>query len=247
MKRACSLNTNKDENFTCGFHPAIKTNYLLMKRIALALAILLTPFLSNAQENNSGKNDEVKTLFGKNKDAKIGWFIGFDNGYTQFGSRDVFMSGFNAGFIVDHNLTIGFSGSGWTNRDRLYYHNLTATEGAYLEGGFGGVLIEYTPQPKSAVHLTFPFKIGFGGASYVTDTKFDIWDGDEWDFKHKTLDSDAFFSFEPGVRVEVNALKFIRLSGGVSYRKVNGLNLINTPTDLMNNFTFNCGVKFGKF
>jgi hypothetical protein len=218
-----------------------------MRQIAFTLALCITAFLANAQDNTSGKNNELKTLFGKNKDSKIGWFIGFDNGYTQFGSRDVFLSGFNAGFIVDHTLTVGFSGSGWTNRNTMFYDNLTETTGACLEGGFGRLLIEYTPNSQSAVHLTFPIMAGFGGASYVSDTKINVWDEDEWDTRHKIIDTDGFFTVEPGVRAEINLLRFMRLNGGVSYRFVNGLNLVNTPTDLMDGFTFNFGIKFGKF
>ena len=43
MKRACSLNTNKDEYLTCEFHPAIKkTNYIRMKKVyAILTAVLL--------------------------------------------------------------------------------------------------------------------------------------------------------------------------------------------------------------
>jgi hypothetical protein len=218
-----------------------------MRQIAFALAILFTSFLAHAQNNPSEKSGEIKTLFGKNKDTKLGWFVGFDNGYTQFGSRDVFLSGFNAGFIVDHTLAVGFSGSGWTNRNTMFYDNLTESTGAYLEGGFGRLLIEYTPNSQSAVHLTFPFMVGFGGASYVSDTKISVWDEDEWDTRHKFLDTDAFFTVEPGVRAEINVLRLMRFNGGISYRFVNGLNLVNTSTDLMNSFTFNFGIKFGKF
>jgi len=37
------------------------------------------------------------------------------------------------------------------------------------------------------------------------------------------------------------------LSAGTSYHYVSGLDLINTSGDLMNNFTANVGLKFGKF
>jgi hypothetical protein len=218
-----------------------------MKHIKLTFAILFLSLLVNAQENSTATNDQIGTLFGKNKDAKLGWFVGFDNGYTQFGSRDVYLSGLNAGLIINHNFSIGFSGSGWTNRNSMYYSHVTDTSGAYLEGGFGRFVLEYTLLPKSAVHLTFPLMIGGGGASYINDVDYWEWDEDGWDNYHKNLDTDIFFSIEPGIRAEINIFKFMRFNAGFSYRWVTGLEMVNTPSDLMNNFSATAGLKFGKF
>ena len=218
-----------------------------MKHITLTFAILIVSLLVKAQDNSAGNNDRIGTLFGKNKEAKLGWFVGFDNGYTRFGSRDVHLNGLNLGLIINHELTIGFSGSGWTNRNSMYYANVTDSSGAYLEGGFGRILLEYTVNPKSAVHLTFPLTIGAGGASYVTDKDYWDWDDNDWDTHHKVLDTDIFFSIEPGIRAEVNVFKFMRINAGFSYRVVQGLELVHTSGDMMNNFSATFGLKFGKF
>ncbi len=218
-----------------------------MKHFTLFLMILFASFIATAQEEPSVNSDQIGTLFGKNKDAKLGWFVGLDNGYTQFGSRDVHMSGLNAGLIVNHNFSIGLSGSGWTNRNSMYYCNVTDSTGAYLEGGFGRFILEYTLNPQSAIHLTFPLLIGGGGASYINDADNWEWDEDDWDTYHKNLDTDIFFSVEPGIRAEVNVFKFMRFNAGVSYRYVSGLELINTSSTMMNNFSFMAGLKFGKF
>ncbi|MBK7031189.1 MAG: hypothetical protein IPH45_19170 [Bacteroidales bacterium] len=129
----------------------------------------------------------------------------------------------------------------------MYYNNVTDSTGAYLEGGFGRLLLEYTLNPMAPVHLTFPLMVGGGGASYVSDKEYYEWDDDNWDSHHKTIDTDAFFTIEPGVRAEVNIFKWMRLNAGVSYRYVTGLDLVNTSGDLMNNFSATCGLKFGRF
>jgi hypothetical protein len=218
-----------------------------MKNISFTFAFLFITIFAIAQDNSSGNSQEISTLFGKHKDTHLGWFIGFDNGYTQFGSRDVDLNGFNAGLILNHNLSIGFSGSGWTNRNSMFYANVADSTGAYLEGGFGRLLLEYTVNPESAVHLTFPLFIGGGGASYVADKEFYEWDDNQWDTHHKTLDTDVFFSIEPGIRAEVNIFRFMRLNAGVSYRYVSGLDLMNTSSDMMNDLSATVGLKFGKF
>lgn len=218
-----------------------------MKRFILIFAMLFLAILVNAQEGKSSNNDEINTIFGKSEETKIGWFVGIDPGYTQFDGRDVWLAGIGGGMIINHNLTIGLTGHGWTNRNGMFYPEVTDTVGAYLEGGYGGLLLEYTLFPKSPVHVTFPIMIGGGGASYVTDMEYPEWDEDEWDTSHKTLDTDHFFTIEPGVRAEVNILKFMRFNAGVSYRYVGGLHLINTSSDMMNGFTATAGLKFGKF
>ncbi len=207
--------------------------------------------IGNAQENTVENNDDFGTLFGKNQDVKLGWFVGFDNGYTQFDSRDVHLSGLSAGLIINHNFTIGFSGSGWTNRNNLYYENILDSTGAYLEGGFGHMLFEFTPFARSPIHFTFPLLIGGGAASYISETDYDWdysgWDYHEWDNHHKNLDTDLFCSIEPGIRIEANVCRFLRLNAGASYRYVSGLQLVNTSGDMMNNFSATFGLKFGKF
>lgn len=218
-----------------------------MKRITLFMAFVFMMMMVNAQEETKKSNDDFQTLFGNSEKTQIGWFVGIDPGYTQFDKRDVWMGGLSGGVIINHRFTVGLTGRGWCNRDGMYYSNVTDTAGAYLEGGYGGLLLEYTLFPKSVVHVTFPVMIGVGGASYVTSKEYLEWDEDEWDTHHLTIDSDAFFVIEPGVRAEFNLLKFMRLNAGISYRYVGDLQLINTSKDLMNNFTATVGLKFGKF
>ena len=218
-----------------------------MKRLSILLAGFVVAFSLNAQQETQKSTEELRTIFGKSGEPTVGWFIGIDQGYTQFEDRDVWTGGLNFGMTIDHRLSLGFGGHGWYNRKDMYYPEVTDTAGAYLEGGYGGLLVEYTLFPTSPVHLTFPVLIGGGGASYVSSYEYPEWDEDEWDTEHRIIDEDVFFVIEPGVRVEINVLKFMRLNAGVSYRYVDGLQMVNTSEDLMNNFNATVGLKFGKF
>lgn len=218
-----------------------------MKQLSLMIALLLMVVMVKAQTEPPQSTDEMNTIFGKEKKTRIGWVIGIDPGYTQFSGRDVWMAGLSVGMIINHNFTLGLTGRGWCNRNGMYYPNVTDTTGAYLEGGYGGLLLEYTLFPKSMVHVTFPVLIGGGDASYITDPDYSDWDEDDCDEHRRTLDKDQYFIVEPGVRAEINILKFMRLNAGVSYRYVAGLDLINTSSTVMNNFTATVGLKFGKF
>ncbi len=201
----------------------------------------------NAQPESKETSGEMQTVFGKSAQPSVGWFIGFDHTYSQFDKRDVWMGGLNFGMVIDHRLSLGLAGNGWYKRNEMYYPGITDTSGAYLEGGYGGFLIEYTLFPKSPVHLTFPLLIGGGGASYVSDQEYLEWDEDEWDSEHVVLDTDVFFVIEPGVRAEINLLKFMRLTAGVSYRYVPNLEMVHTSADMLNNLNATMGLKFGKF
>lgn len=217
-----------------------------MKQFTLLLGIFLYGALSHAQQQ-SQTSDEIRTLFDKDGKTSVGWMIGVESGYTQFDERDVWLGGLSVGVVLDHNLTIGLAGKGWVNREGMYYENIEETEGAYLEGGYGGLLLEYTLFPKSPVHLTFPVLIGGGASTYISGEEYYDWDENGWDFDHEVIDYDSYFVIEPGIRAEISLLKFMRLSAGVSYRYVNELEMVNTPDDLMNNITASVGLKFGMF
>jgi hypothetical protein len=208
------------------------------------IAALLSVVVMKAQKSS---NEEIGTIFGRGAESSIGWFVGVESGYTKFDTKEVWMGGLNGGMVINHSLSIGLGGYGWTNRKGMYYPAIDGTEGAYLEGGYGGLHVELSLFPKSPVHLTFPVLIGGGAATYVSGEESLEWDDDEWDTEHEVLDYDGFFVVEPGARAEINLLKFMRLSAGVSYRYVNDLDLVNTNSNMMNNFTANVGLKFGKF
>jgi hypothetical protein len=223
-----------------------------MKKVIAIILLLCIGVVSFAQtsetQEKTGKTDEMNTLFKKGEKVKLGWFVGIDPGYTKFDSKDVWLMGLSTGLILNHNFTIGLTGRAWTRCEQLYFNNVSDTTGAYLEGGYGGLLLEYTLFPKSIVHVTFPVMIGAGGAEYVTKNEYYTDNqGHEWDRHYHTLDSKAFFVVEPGVRAEMNLFKFMRLNAGISYRYAPNFQLMNTPKDLINNFTGTVGLKFGKF
>jgi len=217
--------------------------------IVLLMGIGLVSFAQSSEKNEkTGSDKEMNTLFSKGEKINVGWFVGIDPGYTQFDKKDVWLAGMSAGVILNHNFTIGLTGRAWMKCNQLYYNNVSDTTGAYLEGGYGGLLVEYTLFPKSLVHVTFPVMIGAGGATYTTkEILYQDSNGHEWNDHYRTLDSQAFFVVEPGVRAELNVLKFMRLNAGVSYRYAPNFTLMNTSKDLINNFTGTIGLKFGKF
>jgi hypothetical protein len=226
-----------------------------MKKFLLALLLglnLTMPLFSQEESTTkpSPKDDgEIKTLFKKsNHKAKIGYYIGPEGAYTQFKGRDVFLGGLGLGVIVNHFFSVGLEGYGIVNSNYLWYDNVDATNkrGAYLYGGYGGLKFEFRLWAKSPVHVNFPLLIGGGGLTYNT-TAYHNHDYNNNNNNGTTLDWDSFFVVEPGVMLELNLLKFMRLGAGISYRYSPDVDLMNTPGGLINNFNAKVSLRFGKF
>jgi len=135
------------------------------------------------------------------------------------------------------------------------FDNIKTGKELYLEGGYGGFLIEPVLLPGEVFHLSFPCLIGAGGAAYTQRKSYDentewVWDEDEWetkDFDAKVIDSDAYMVFEPGVELEMNLAKYVRLGFDASYRWVYGLELQNSKSDILDGFTTGITLKLGVF
>lgn len=217
-----------------------------MKNLAIMLLLVFCQIPVFAQDEPAG-DSEIKTLFKKSDHpAKLGYYIGPEAAWTQFDGRNVFLGGLSMGAVVNHFFTVGLSGYGILNSRNLWYDHIDPYDstGAYLYGGYGGVKFEFKVLPNAPVHLSFPILVGGGGLVYNT---WSYHNHDENNYDGTTIDWDAFFVVEPGVMVELNLLKFMRLDVGASYRYTPDLDLVNTQASLINSFNVNVGLKFGKF
>ncbi|MEI6455614.1 MAG: hypothetical protein WCO93_04945 [bacterium] len=235
-----------------------------MKKILITAIIFLSASgLLLAQDTTHIKksgDDEVKTLFSKGGTPckiKLGWYVGPTIAWTQFGGKNAVMPGIEGGLILNHYFSIGLAGSITANMNNLYFTNVRDTMGANFVGGYAGVKMEFTFFPKFPVHFSIPVFIGGGASAYLHQYEYDYASNNyNYDYNYnghnnywdcEVLDYNSFFVLEPGLRVEVNLLKFMRLWVGGTYRWAPGYHLMNTPDGFMSNFNFNAGLKFGKF
>ena len=227
--------------------------------VFLSLSMTMCAFSQGEQPTKKKANDDlqIKTLFGSGSHKKpipLGYFLELNAGYTQFGGKNVFLPGIDLGMIVNHNWSVGLAGSFVGNPGNLYFNNIYHTEtgsamlGAYLVGGYGGGLIEYTAFPRSVVHFSIPVMIGGGYFAYLEDYYFnkDYYHNGS-SMNYNTIDYSVCFVIEPGIKAEFNILKILRLGAGVSYRYSPNFELVNTSSDLLNQFTGRVTLRFGKF
>jgi len=231
-------------------------NYLQMKTGILALVItaMLLAGPVSAQQNNDGNDETFQTVFG-NEPGAVGGYISLGLGNTIIDDNNAFTGQFRLAARLGHSLSIGFAGTGFS--DRLYGLNYDrpglTTEGYSIEGGYGGILIEPVFAPRFPVHLSFPVLIGAGGIALTEDRNNDDWDDwndwDDWDYDsdNNVLESDAFLVIEPGVELEFNLARYLRMGAGVSYRFTNGITLDGRKDYLMNGLSGTVNLKFGIF
>ena len=96
--------------------------------------------------------------------------------------------------------------------------------------------------PREIVHITVPLFIGAGSFSAVNE---------QLDFNNfvsnVTLETSSFAVVEPGLELELNVSKNVRLNFGASYRLIQGSNLRGVTDSDLSGFAGNVTVKIGKF
>jgi hypothetical protein len=205
--------------------------------ILLFFAVALIAGNTFAQKNDSlKKSDEIKTIFG-NKKVSHGGYGAFTIGYSQIDNKDAFITGGRGMWIINHSFGIGLGGVGFGND--LYIDNNSGSQNYSLGGGYGGLILEPVLFPKFPIHLSFPVLLGAGGVANVKST----WD----EFDSYIEDSDAFLVAEPGIELEMNLLKFVRLALCTSYRFTSDVHISNKKSDVLNGLNFGLTMKFGKF
>lgn len=214
---------------------------------SLALLLGVAPRITYAQEADS---TGIRTLFGSGHRLENGGWGGPTAAYTRIMDHDAMLVGLRGGWLIDHRLTLGLAGYGLvTDLPNAAYDAHLLGEGQLLRKvsqfrtGYGGLLIEPILAHRSAIHISLPILIGAGGCAYETYT------GPHHDVDPGTWadDAQAYFVIEPGVDLEVNLVRMVRLGIGASYRYTSDITLPATPTDAMRGFNAVFAIKVGKF
>uniref|UniRef100_UPI0032178E5A hypothetical protein n=1 Tax=uncultured Draconibacterium sp. TaxID=1573823 RepID=UPI0032178E5A len=215
-----------------------------MKQLTLLVALIMAVGLAKAQDDYY--NDEVQTIFSKNKSN--GGYGAFSMAYSQIGGRDALVTGARGAFIFDHSFAIGIGGYGFVNNlDYESYHHINPEEEFMLAGGYGGLFLEPILAGTKPVHLSFPILIGMGGIALVENNGWGWdWDVDPYHPGHE-YDHDLFFVVEPAVELEFNLARFFRTALYASYRFTSDIELYDTKNDALRGFNFGATFKFGKF
>ncbi len=213
---------------------------MIYRKLLSVLLVSLVASYTYAQDNS----EQMQTLFGDNP-VVYGGYGGPRVAYTQFNGQDAWLVGGRGGAIFNHSFVIGGAGYGIVNSpmfSNISYNSVDYPK-AYLEGGYGGLYLEYILMPNKLVHLSFPVLVGAGGLLYSETSAATA----GANYEQNIIANTAFFVVEPGVEVELNIVRFMRLSAGISYRYAHNLDLPETPTNAFNSLSGSISLKFGKF
>jgi hypothetical protein len=167
-------------------------------------------------EDSSATDDpqrrEIQTLM-----TGSGGYGAISFGYTQINDLHGLEMGAQAAWVIGHNFGLGIRGTGFTS-------DLTPV-GPYnyaVSGGYGGLLMEPIIMGWWPVHFAFPIMVGGGGvASYAMYA-------DPWDYGYSDpyfTEAAGFFVTEVGIELEVNLVRFFRLSIYGNYRWTTDLDM----------------------
>jgi hypothetical protein len=221
-----------------------------MKKITFISIICFLGMSLHAQETDTVKifpkhykeqNQEIKTLFSAGRGN--GFYFGFHSGFSQINNDDAWDAGCRLAWIANHGLAVGFAGTGFATQP---YNDAVKTDLNHnYVGGYGGLLVEPIVLPMAPVHLSFPIIIGAGGIAYSSFTDYN---NNKWESQdYYTDDARAFFIVEPGIEAEINAVRWIRLAIGGSYRFTQRVDLEGDKQNPLEGFRLGFAIKFGKF
>lgn len=134
---------------------------------------------------------------------------------TQLDGDTELLVGGRGGWIVNHRFVLG--GAGYGLATTHYLDGPVDGRRQRLEGGYGGLLIEYFVRPEDVVHVSVGTIIGAGGLAVL--------EGSRHDRVQDALDETAFFVAEPMFGVALNVTPFAQLAFEGSYRFISGSTL----------------------
>ena len=211
--------------------------------------------------NLFAQDDTMHTLVKLSAPKYIGLYVAPEYQYGQ--AAGVFNSyvGSSAMLIMNKKMAIGVTG--FTNTQERFAPAKVSP--LLLRSTFGGLKLEYTPRPNSAVHVTFPLVVGFGVAqldsvSYTRNPTIDSLDndhngkgkhynnGNDFGRRNRGISND-YFIIQPGIQLEANIFRAVKLFGGVNYRVAFPTETLTAPlaSSTLSGLSANIGLKVGLF
>jgi hypothetical protein len=193
-----------------------------------------------------GQDYQINTLFRGGHHAS-GGYGALTNKFTRIKGEYANMAQVYGGWYINHRFLLGISVAAVTNNIPVApeFSTLPGVDMSYQYGQFG-LMTEYTLWSHKAVHLSFHV---MNGAGFTVQYMRHAWDEDDhWDqYEDYPHDSNWFFVTEPGVSVEINLLRWLRFSPGISYRAAFGSEAQGLHDDDLSGASLDLTLKFGKF
>jgi hypothetical protein len=198
---------------------------------------LLIVFIAIVSNLTAQTNDEAKTIFGTGT-PHIGYFFTPFCQSGKIAGSNAIIPGIGAGVILNNKVSFDLR------------YKFIATEKTphgevndqlYLDGQWFGIRCEYIIKPGNAVHFSFPVEVGTGEIELDLKDSYENADiiipaGDLW-----------FANLEPGVSMEINLWRYMKLNLTGGYRFVSNFTFRNLSGKDLMGFTYSAAIKIGIF
>lgn len=178
----------------------------------------------------------VKTIFGK-ENSKIRYFINPSCQVGEIAGNTAILPGLGTGIVFNNQIYLGIN------------YKFIASESTpkgepdnqlYLDQHYYGLKFEYAIQPEKVVHVSFPIELGVG------ETELDL--KDSYEDENLIPTDDAWFWYlEPGVSLEINLYKYLKINLGAEYRFLSNVAFRNLTSKDLSGTNYSIGVKMGIF
>ena len=209
----------------------------MKRQLQTMVAVVLTVLSSTG----FAQDGQVKTIFKGNLKSS-GGYAALTNKFTNIRGEYANLAGFYGGWYLNHKVMVGIGASASTNNLRVPQQFSTdPNQNRTYQYGQFGLVTEYVMNSDKPIHLAFSL---FGGAGFTLQYERTDWDHNDYP---KSSDENWFVVAEPGVQLEINLFKWMRLSPGVSYRASFGSDGRGLKDSDLRGMSYNATVKFGKF
>jgi hypothetical protein len=203
--------------------------------------------------------DSTKTLFHVPKVQYIGVYVAPEFQYGQIKSQFTSLGGFSGMVLLNNKFGIGAEME--QTMDRSF--SPSGIKPLVLNANVGGLKLEYVVMPQSAIHCSFNLMIGGGSAradsaNHKYDRQrsmmgyhygYDPYGYYSSDLKKPNFTRSNFMVIQPGVELEANLFKYVKLFAGANYRftaKGNHSDAL-IPSNTLQGISANVGLKISLF
>lgn len=193
--------------------------------------------------------DGPPLLLGRGKKVHVGGYAGLGGAYTRFAGRDSGLMSLEAALLLEHRLSLGVVGYGFTRTPRAP----RADDGTAQEfgAGYGGFALRYSVFGNSPIYATFGLVLGAGAVNLHRDRGWD--DEYDWDAALRDDDDwhagrfDPFLVVQPEIAVNANATRWLRLGVTGGYRFTGGVGRFGLDESDLNGVVIGGNIQVGWF
>lgn len=188
---------------------------------------------------------EIQSLFSRARTT--GGYGAISNKFTTIGGEYANICEVYGGVFLNRRWMLGLSFAGSTNDIRVpQEYSVNPLIPMTYQYAQSGVIIERVIASNKTLHVVVNL---FSGAGYTMQYNRNAMYGYNYypDFNAAPHDENWFYVVEPGVQAEINLFRWMRLSPGISYRKVYGSDAMGLTDNNLSDWSYNVTLKFGGF